>query len=328
MSGDAGIFELAPTGHVPHALHAHDRAFRETNCYADLWIEVLHALGLDPRACLGFVFASDFEGDQWTFFKPSHADLETLYGVRVEELGLYLPLVEHVETQVARRRLPLVEVDSFFLPDTAGTDYRKAHVKTTIAITAIDRPSRRLRYFHNAAFAELEGDDFDGVLRIGVTEREDYLPPYCELAKLERARALPEAELRERAIELARRHFAARPSGDPLAAHAAALPEHVARIAEGGLPAYHAYSFLAIRQLGAAAELGASFLELVDDGAGGAAATAGAELAAIAGTAKMLILKLARVAMHKRPVDLSASFGEMGAAYGRAMEALSDLLRA
>ncbi len=323
----AHLFELVPAAHTPHALHASDRAFRETNCYADLWIEVLHALGLDPRACLACTLASDFEGDQWTFFKPSHADLEALYGIRVEELSLYRPLAEHVEAQLARLRMPLVEVDAFFLPDTSGSDYRRAHVKTTIGIAAIDRAGRRLRYFHNAAFAELEGEDFDGLFRLGGEEDAAHLPPYCEIAKFDRARALPARELRERSIELARRHLAARPAGDPFAAHAAAIGAHVARIAEGGLPAYHAYGFVAIRQLGAAAELGASYLLFVDDGARGPAGEAADDLLAVAQTAKTLILKLARVAGAGRAPDLSGSFAEMSTAYGRAMERLVGLLR-
>lgn len=43
-----------------------------------------------------------------------------------------------------------VEVDSFWLPDTAGTDHRSAHAKTTLVLNAIDTDARRLGYFHNA----------------------------------------------------------------------------------------------------------------------------------------------------------------------------------
>ena len=50
-------------------------AWVEKNCYVDVWIELLHALGLEPLAMLAFTVAVDFEGDQWTFFKPSHDDL-------------------------------------------------------------------------------------------------------------------------------------------------------------------------------------------------------------------------------------------------------------
>ena len=37
---------------APHALHQGERVWQETNCYVDLWIELLHGFGLDPRAAL------------------------------------------------------------------------------------------------------------------------------------------------------------------------------------------------------------------------------------------------------------------------------------
>jgi len=56
-------------------LHAETCTWLEKNCYVDIWIEVVHALGLEPRAILPFTVAIDFEGDQWTFFKPPHDEL-------------------------------------------------------------------------------------------------------------------------------------------------------------------------------------------------------------------------------------------------------------
>jgi len=69
---------LDPATYAPHRLHGPDRPFPETNCYVDVWIELLHAHGLDPMAMLGFCAAIDWEDDQWTFFKPPLADLEAL----------------------------------------------------------------------------------------------------------------------------------------------------------------------------------------------------------------------------------------------------------
>ena len=80
------------------------RVWVEKNCYVDVWIEVLHALGLEPLRVLPFVLAIDFEGDQLTFFKPPHEDLVELYGVDVQELNVWRPLVEHVGEQLARRQ--------------------------------------------------------------------------------------------------------------------------------------------------------------------------------------------------------------------------------
>ena len=71
--------DLDATRYARHALHADDRAWVEKNCYVDIWIETIHALGCEPLAVLPFVLALDFEGDQWTFFKPPHDELRDLY---------------------------------------------------------------------------------------------------------------------------------------------------------------------------------------------------------------------------------------------------------
>ncbi|HHV70630.1 MAG TPA: DUF1839 family protein, partial [Ochrobactrum intermedium] len=78
---------IAPDRYTPHALHAQTRIWPETNCYVDLWIEVLATLGVAPEAMLGFTLTQDFEGDQFTFFKVPLEDLEALYGVRATELA-------------------------------------------------------------------------------------------------------------------------------------------------------------------------------------------------------------------------------------------------
>ena len=98
--------------YVPHALHGNERAWGETNCYIDVWIEVLHSLKLNPLACMAMVFALDFDGDQWTFYKPPHEDLFTLYGIDVQELNVWRSLLENACTQLQRGRLVLTEADS------------------------------------------------------------------------------------------------------------------------------------------------------------------------------------------------------------------------
>ena len=322
MSDPARIFELDPGSYTPHALHGFERDFRESNCYIDVFIGVLHALELEPAACMAFTLASEFEGDQWTFFKPPHADLERLYGVRVEELTLWRPLLEQVRTQLARKHMPLLEVDAYFLPDTAASDYRKQHVKTSVAITFADPDARRLRYFHNAGFYELSGDDFDGLFRIGVATPDDYLPPYCEIIKPDRIRRRDAAELRATSRELARRHLALRPSDNPVRAHAAQLREHLQWIVDGGLATYHGYSFAAMRQLGANFELAAAYLRWLG---GPAEVTQSADaFAQISKVAKMLILKFARVANTGRISYPEDSFEEMARAWDAGMTMLAD----
>lgn len=324
------VFELRSSGYTPHALHTHERNFRETNCYVDLVIEVVHALGLEPAACLGFTLETELEGDQWTFFKPKTSALEALYGVRIEELSLFRPLIDHVSEQVARGRVPLCEVDAYALPDTAGSDYRTAHTKTTIGIAHVDPSARTLRYFHNAGFYELSDDDFDGVLRPAIAAQAGYLLPFCEILKPERAIKRPDKELRAIARELLCVHVERRPSANPLSAYGVQFAEHVRTIAAGGMPAYHGYSFAGLRQLGASFELGAAHLRwLVGSEAPTAAESAYVEAAEalerVAATAKTLILKLARVAMSGRAQDFSAAFGQMSEDWQKAMTALLDV---
>ena len=48
------ILPIDPRTYAPHRIHGDGRVWSETNCYADLWIELLHALGRDPVAALPF----------------------------------------------------------------------------------------------------------------------------------------------------------------------------------------------------------------------------------------------------------------------------------
>ena len=94
----AGQEDGTPLG----GLHQGERVWQETNCYVDLWIELLHGFGLDPRAALGFTVTQDFEGDQFTFFKFPLEDLDRLYGTQVQELAIYDSLETRVLAQTLR----------------------------------------------------------------------------------------------------------------------------------------------------------------------------------------------------------------------------------
>ncbi|MCX5746075.1 MAG: DUF1839 family protein, partial [Proteobacteria bacterium] len=158
--------ELDAATYQRHALHAEDRAWVEKNCYFDIWIEVIHAIGCEPMAMVPVVAAIDFEGDQWTFFKPSHDDLRDLYGLDVQEMNCWRPLVEHAVEHLAAGKVISTEADAWWLPDVSGTDYRRTHTKSTIVITDIDVEAKRLGYFHNAGYFELSGEDFDQTFRL------------------------------------------------------------------------------------------------------------------------------------------------------------------
>lgn len=322
------VFKLTPESFRAHPLlHGSAENFRETNCYSDLLIEIIHGAGLNPVACLGYTLAADMEGDQWTFGKPSHHDLEVLYGIRIEELSLYRSLLDQLVTQVERGSVPLLEADAYHLPDLAGIDYRTHHVKTTIGVTHIDVAQKRMFYFHNAAFDQLEGEDFDGIVQPLISAQKGYLPPYCEIAKLDRIHRLDESSLRERAYSLARHHFAKRPAQNPFKAYQAAMDAHQQAIVSHGEAAYHAYTFVAPRQLGAAHQLGAHFLRWLDPDQPQLMAAAQA-FDVIASTSKSLVLKLARVSFSGRPVDLSAMLEQMAQEWDRSHALLNQVFNA
>jgi len=151
------LLGLDPGSYSASALHQPDRTFPETNCYVDIWIELLHALGVDPASAMAFACTVDFEGDQWTFFKPPAEDLERLYGIDVHEMQLYRPVVDHVVEQLNAGRTIIIEADAFYMPDRVATSYRNAHVKSSIAIEALDPERERLRYFHGPGFTNCQG---------------------------------------------------------------------------------------------------------------------------------------------------------------------------
>ena len=81
------LLGLDPSTYQSHPLHSSERIWTETNCYVDLWIEVLHALGQEPLASCAFVLSADFACDQWTFIKFPTEDLRELYGIDVNEMA-------------------------------------------------------------------------------------------------------------------------------------------------------------------------------------------------------------------------------------------------
>ncbi|NTF33132.1 DUF1839 family protein [Rhizobium skierniewicense] len=246
--------------YVPHSLHALERMWPETNCYVDLWIELLASSGLPPEAMLGFTLAQDFEGDQFTFFKVPLEDLETLYGIRVTELAIFDRLESHIAMQLQRDRICLIEMDSFYMPDTHGTAYRKEHGKTTVAINRMDVANRRLEYFHNAGYFALEGDDFSGIFQHHLTDDDPPFLPYTEFAKFPE-NPLGDTERRAAAERLLALHFARRPDINPIKAFAEVFPTQVAKVADRPFSFFHKYAFNTLRQFGANFELAAAHLD-------------------------------------------------------------------
>ncbi|HEY1558834.1 MAG TPA: DUF1839 family protein [Kofleriaceae bacterium] len=300
-----------------HELHADACAWVEKNCYVDVWIELVHALGCDPHAMLPFVVALDFEGDQWTFFKPPHGELWELYGLDVQELNVWRPLVDHAAEHLAAGKLIASEADAFWLPDVAGTDYRRAHVKSTIILNELDVAGKRLGYFHNASYYALDGEDFERTFAPPV------LPLYAELARVDRVVRRPHAELAAISGGLLARHLARRPCDNPVRRFAARFAAELSGLQEAGLAHYHAWAFATVRQLGAAAELAALYLRWL----AGAPDAGQLELAAvsfrvISSAAKAFIMKGARAVSSKKPFDATSLLDPCAEAWDTAIATL------
>jgi hypothetical protein len=313
------LWALDPTTYDRHPLHRGDCAWPESNCYVDLWVELLHTIGAEPLAALPFTLGIDLEGDQWTFFKFPLADLYTLYGVDVFELNVWRPLVAHVEEQVALGRPVIVEADAFYLPDTAGTSYRSAHVKTSIGIQALDREASRLGYFHNAGYYELEGADFAGLFRL---EEDSSLPPYVEVAKVRRRPALTGGALVGASIELLSLHLDRRPDRNPFRRYAVRFRADLETLAAAPLSYFHEYAFATFRQYGPAFEFAAAYLEWLEAGGESGLTRSAAACRAIATGAKTLQLRTARRVSAGRRFDPAPTIDAMADAWDEAMAGL------
>lgn len=305
-----------PATYAPHALHRGARTYLETNCYADIVIELLHACGYEPLAAFGHLVRMDFEGDQWTFFKPPPEDLETLFGVDIHEMQPYRPLPVQIAEQIERGRTMIVELDSWYLPDTASTSYRAEHVKTSVAADAIDPGSETLRYFHAAGLYELEGEDYRGAFRIGWPPG-DVLAPYAELVRFDAGRRLQGTALREAALGLLRRHLIRRPRRNPFERFGAQLARELPGLLERGPGDYHAYAFATVRMAGSAFEVAATHAEWL---LGEEAARACTAMREIVDVCKALGFRLAR----RRAFDPRPLAESLANAWARAIEALEE----
>ena len=315
-----------PAGtYVAHPLHSDERTWPETNGYVDLWIELLHARGLEPRACLAFTLGLDNEGDQYTFYKPPLRDLRALYGIEVQELTIWRALIVHAADQCALGRVLMPEVDAFYLPDTAGVSYRNEHRKTTIGITSIDVERGVLQYFHGRGRHTLGGNDFHGLFRLGEFASDaGVLPPFAEIAKFGRVRALEPAVLVDRAVALTRFHLAAAPRTNPIARHAVRLNDDLAWLRDQPLEVFHGYAFATVRQAGSCFELASAFLNWLEENGQQGLRDAASAFGRLSTEAKTIQLKLARMVRLKRDADIAPHVAQMVAAWDEGMSRLTD----
>jgi hypothetical protein len=318
-NGFVSLLGLDPADYRPHLLHAAERSYTETNCYTDILIEFLHARGNEPLAMMGCVLRVDFEGDQWTFFKPLPEHMERLYGVDIHEMQPYRPLPEQIADQLAHERTIIVELDSWYLPDTAATSYRREHVKSSVVAEAIDREHERLRYFHGPGYFELEGEDYRGIFRLGRPFSDDVLPPYTELVRLDAGSSLEGDALRAAARELLAENLARRPQPNPFARFGTQLTADLPRLLDGDHAAYHDYAFATVRMVGSAFEVGSSHVDWL---LGEAGAPATAAMGQIVEGCKILSFKLAR----RRAFDPEPTLTTLAQAWDKAFAALDGAL--
>ena len=292
------VAPLDPETYRRHAIHGDGRIWAETNCYTDLLIELVHALGHEPIACLPFTLPVDFEGDQWTFFKPSHSELMRLYGLDIQELAIWRPVLDHVIEQVERGNPVLVELDSYYLPDTAGAAYQLTHAKTTVGVNEIDPELKRLGYFHNAGYFVVQGEDFDRLFDI------QGLPPYVEFVK-RREGAKTGSALVDCSLQILREHLARVPATNPFVAFKTRFEQDLKWLMEAPIERFHAYSFATLRQYGACFELAETYLRWLGANSISGVEEPAAALRSIAETAKAFQFQLARSMARKKPLDLS-----------------------
>jgi hypothetical protein len=274
--------------------------------------------------------AIDFEGDQWTFFKPSTHELYELYGFDVQELALSRPLIEHTVEQVEAGRAVLVEVDSHYLPDTAGTAYKLEHAKTTIGVNRIDPVEGTMGYFHNAGYFEVAGEDFWSLMGPKAATPAQAgapaaLPPYCEFIKWRRDFVPPRnGTLIGRSLEHARRHVERIPAVNPFPRFKARFERDLDALVCKTL-CFHDYSFANLRQFGACYELAATWLRWLAGHGISSVEEPAAALQSIAEGAKAFQFQLARAVARGRALD-TAPLDLMAAQWDMAMEPLRKRL--
>lgn len=305
------ILPLDPGTYVRHPIHGEGRIWAETNCYADVVIELLHGMGFEPIAALPFTLTIDLDVDQWTFFKFPHADVEALYALAIHELAPWRSLATHVEEQVGAGRPVLVELDSYFLPDTAGTAYKVAHVKSTVAVNAIDVAARTMGYFHNQGYHAVEGQDFADIFQTDGLVHPRMLPPYIEFVKqAPRSQPLRGPDLLDGSLQLLKRHLKRAPVGNPFHSFDARFQRDIdwllAPSGSDGIPLFHGYSFATLRQYGACYELTHTYLTWLHAQGVDVPPRAIEAFRTISESTKTLQFQLARAVVRKRGLDISA----------------------
>ncbi|UDM52256.1 DUF1839 family protein [Cupriavidus sp. MP-37] len=234
--------------------HGGNPVWSHANQQIDLWVELLQGWDLEPIAALPFTVAQDFEGDQFTLSAFPANDLERLYGIVTHELSMYDRLEAHVATQTARGNVVLLEVDSYQLPQPAGT-YRRQHMRSCIGIDVLVPEAAAVGYFHGDGYHTASGEDYAAIFRpatVGYGELAAF--PHASVAR-RRFAALTDAALMRTSLELLRHHLSRRPQHNPISVFRMAFPGHLEHLMARGEPNFQVYAASVLRQLGVNFEL-------------------------------------------------------------------------
>jgi len=303
----------------PHPWHAGERVWSTANSHLDVWVELLHTLDLDPAPVLLPTLCADFEGDQWTHTNVSRPDLWAAYGIALDDLCVWRPLLAHLVEQFDRGNVVLVEVDEFHLPSLVGSSYQREHVKTLIAATGYDRDAHRLRYLHGAVGAEVGGRDLDVLLTAGIGGAQ--LPPSSWIVKLDRMSARTPAERAQVGVALARLHGTRIPTRNPVRLFGESLRSHGAWLAGGDAELYQRWAFATLHQCGASFELAADVCAwLVTHGE--PIEPAVPHLRNVSYSARTLHQRLVRVPQSGRMPDVTHTVEDMARSWDEAMTVL------
>lgn len=311
---------LSMEGFVQHPLHRQDSLWSNTNCYMDVWIELLHGMGRRPEPLFAAAVAAETQVEQFEFLKVDHRDLEQVHGIRVGEYDVWTTLLEHVTTHMQAGNVIIVEADAHWLPDTRGISYGIEHTKTSIVPVHVDARNKHLVYLHNEGLHELRGDDFDYVL--GEQRSQGIVPaPYMELVRLDRLNAPDDDLAREHTIRLLKYHAGRSPVTNPVADLMDVLRSRYQWLATAGMDGYHALCFETTRQLGVVALLAAEAVRFSQVDHLQPAAEAYLD---VSKEAKALQFQLARVARGRQPAAVESTMQTIVSQWAVAANSLQE----
>ena len=220
-------------------------------------IELLHACGYEPIAAFGHLVRMDFEGDQWTFFKPPPEDLESLFGDR-HPRDAALPAAARADRRAARSAV--ARSSSSSTPGTCPTRRPRATAQSTSRPRSPpmrSTPTARRCGTSTAPACSSSAARTTAACSGSAEFSDDVLPPYTELVRFDAGpRLRGRRAARAPPSTLLRRHLDQAPARQPVRAVRAAARTGAAGAARAaGSSDYHAYAFATVRMAGSAFEI-------------------------------------------------------------------------